>query len=332
MDAAEHASEELPDIEHAAREVMEEVDKARANLTDAVDRHRRRSHEALGNAFRRRLDPERVERLIRHTYNPEAFKKIGRTDMDPKKAAGQEVGALVVSQLQNDLAKILERESKAFGRTVDSELDELTKSIDQIDLASGVQVVPFDLRGAFVGAALSSAAVGALAIWASTLGNLGAYIIAAQAAGWLSAIGISLPAGGATMTAAMAALGGPVGVAVAIIVIGVFVGLMFRTDWQKRLARAVVKGFNKPNRKGETIRDLLHGAVTKYWADTQHAVEVGLDNIVQERQSEVQRYRGLIGDDTTSITKRQERRELLADLRQYFHELLTVITISRRQR
>lgn len=331
LDAAEQASEEHPDVEQASGQVLEEVDKARANLTDAIERHRQRSHRALEDALTHRLDPERVEKLIRDTYSPEAFKRIGREAENPKKTAEQEVGALVVSQLQNDLAKILERESKTFGRTVDSELDELTRSIHQIGLASGIEVVPFDLRGAFVGAALSSAAVGALAVWASTLGNLGAYIIAAQAAGWLSAIGISLPAGGATMTAAMAALGGPVGVAVAIIAIGVFVGLMFRSDWQKRLARAVVKGFNKPNKRGKTIRGALDDAITQYWTETQHAVEAGLDNVVQERRSEVQRYRGLIGDDTTSITRRQERRELLADLRQYFSELLTVITISRRQ-
>ena len=55
-----------------------------------------------------------------------------------------------------------------------------------------------------------------------------------------------------------------------------------------------------------------------------------MDNIVRAHQEQVQRFRDLIGDDVSNVTKRQERRQLLTNLKQYFHELLTVITISRR--
>ncbi|MGO4363428.1 helix-turn-helix domain-containing protein [Terrabacter sp. RAF57] len=331
LEAAENASSELPDLEETALKVEKAVKSTKRKLNAAINVRRTRSLTALHEAFSRRLDVVQVEKLIRSKYSQKAFLEAGRGDENPKKAAQEEVGGLIVSQLQNDLAKVLERESLQFGKELDNELDALAISISNIDVASGSFDIPYDLRGAFVGAALSTATVGALAVWASTLGNLGAYIIAAQAAGWLSAVGISLPAGGATMTAAMAAVGGPVGVAIAIIMIGVLLGLMFRSDWEERLAKALVKGFDKPNKKtGKTIRDLLQEAVTNYWDDTRSSVEAGLDNVIAAHRAELEQFRGLVGDDVDTAAKRQARRALLTDLKGFFQELLTAIRISRR--
>ncbi|MCW4602950.1 hypothetical protein ON003_16145 [Janibacter hoylei] len=258
------------------------IDEFKSTVSKAARSHKARNLDQIDTVLKIHLDDARIERKIRHTYSDEkvSMRSAGDRKKGAKKLASEEMASLVVADCQSTLTARVSEETDAFTKLFDEQMVVLEFELSRLWWL-GTSKAPIDLRGAFIGGTAGLTTVGALAAWASTLGNLGAYIIAAQTAGWLSAIGISLPAGGATLTTLMAAMGGPVGVAIGIVVIATMAGLAFRRDWQTGLAKAISKALSKDQIEGEPgLRLQLIRSVTSYWDDTLKAVQVGADAVV----------------------------------------------------
>ena len=135
---------------------------------------------------------------------------IEKKDYKNKKEDIKLLAGYVNSLIEDELEDILKSASEDLK-------DEINKYIDKFRVECDKAGMPefwnklnnFDAKRAFASGLAGVATFGGLAIWASTLGNLGAYILVAKGVSLLSALGISV-GGTATAATAVAALGGPV--------------------------------------------------------------------------------------------------------------------------
>lgn len=162
--------------------------------------------------------------------------------------------------------------------------------------ARGVEVeIPFNAQGAFLGGLAGMATIGALAIWASTLGNLGTYIIGAKFVRLLASVGIRV-GGTAAFSAAMAAIGGPVTLAAALLVITVMGGWALLGDsWQRRLAKKIAQVF-----KENDVQGRWRAHLDQYWDDTAKAFCAGADKVEEEYQRYLSDLAALVNDPAKS--------------------------------
>ena len=135
----------------------------------------------------------------------------------------------------------------------------------------------YNAKRAFVSGLSGAAAYGALAVWASTLGNLGGYIIVAKAVSLLATLGIHI-GGTAAAIGTVSALGGPIAWGIgAAVLLGSAIFALFGGGWKKQFAKSICKSV-----KGNgTLSDCIK-AIDKNWDDTEKAFNLGAANVVNE--------------------------------------------------
>jgi hypothetical protein len=152
--------------------------------------------------------------------------------------------------------------------------------------------------------------------WASTLGNLGAYIIAAKGASVLAALGLSF-GGAASITTALAAIGGPVTIAVGLLIGAVLLGWsIFGDSWQRRLAKNVVKQFDK-----EAVVSKLQESTGKFWNQTMAGFKEGADAVRADYDKHINDLDAMLNDPEFSIEKMKLLVEKLGKLRSFLENM-----------
>ena len=207
------------------------------------------------------------------------IKIIDKRGYKNKKADLEELGSYITSEIQDIYRKNLEKTTEKFKDTMDEYLVETQKSLELANSSSGINIdLDFDFKSAFIGGLAGAATLGGLAFWASTLGNLGAYILVAKGVSVLSALGISIAGGTATATAFVASIGGPItlGIAAALLV-GVAIWGLFSDSWKKKIAKKIIEEVKKSVTKYED-------AITQYWLDTENGFDIAKDKMEEEWQ------------------------------------------------
>ena len=210
------------------------------------------------------------------------IKIIDKRGYKNKKADLEELGSYITSEIQDIYRKNLEKTTEKFKDTMDEYLVETQKSLELANSSSGINIdLDFDFKSAFIGGLAGAATLGGLAFWASTLGNLGAYILVAKGVSVLSALGISIAGGTATATAFVASIGGPItlGIAAALLV-GVAIWGIFSDSWKKKIAKKIIEEFKKHVTKYDE-------AITQYWLDTENGFDIAKDKMEEEWQKYV---------------------------------------------
>lgn len=210
------------------------------------------------------------------------IKIIDKRRYKNKKADLEELGSYISSEMQDIYRKNLEKTTEKFKDTMDEYLVETQKSLELANSSSGINIdLDFDFKSAFIGGLAGAATLGGLAFWASTLGNLGAYILVAKGVSVLSALGISIAGGTATATAFVASIGGPItlGIAAALLV-GVAIWGIFSDSWKKKIAKKIIEEFKKHVAKYDE-------AITQYWLDTENGFDIAKDKMEEEWQKYV---------------------------------------------
>ncbi len=206
-------------------------------------------------------------------------KIIDRRGYKNKKADLEELGSYISSEVQDIYRKNLEKTTEKFKDTMDEYLVETQKSLELANNSNNMNInLDFDFKSAFIGGLAGAATLGGLAFWASTLGNLGAYILVAKGVSVLSALGISIAGGTATATAFVASIGGPItlGIAAALLV-GVAIWGLFSDSWKKKIAKKIIEEVKKSVTKYED-------AITQYWLDTENGFDIAKDKMEEEWQ------------------------------------------------
>jgi transcriptional regulator with XRE-family HTH domain len=212
--------------------------------------------------------------------------------------------------LSNHISALLEN---ALQTTIGDYTSKLKDRIDdyiagfengcKVDGRLGVSVsIPFNAKRAFASGLAGVATFGGLALWASTLGNLGAYILVAKGVSVLSALGISIAGGTATATAAVAAIGGPIVLGIALAVLAALaIFAIFSGGWQKDIAKKLVKEYDKQNAL-QKYKDVI----TKFWlTDTINAFNASADAMEKAWQDEIANKKALIDNyDIKDIQRR----------------------------
>lgn len=204
-------------------------------------------------------------------------KIIDRRGYKNKKADLEELGSYISSEVQDIYRKNLEKTTEKFKDTMDEYLVETQKSLELANNSNNMNInLDFDFKSAFIGGLAGAATLGGLAFWASTLGNLGAYILVAKGVSVLSALGISIAGGTATATAFVASIGGPItlGIAAALLV-GVAIWVFFSDSWKKKIAKKIIEEIKKSVAKYEDV-------ITQYWLDTENGFDIAKNKMEEE--------------------------------------------------
>ena len=277
-----------------------EVRRKRMAVRDAIAGAQTAMRKGLDGEYNRLVDAEQLEQVIRKRY--------------PDRSQAKTYAASYCMQRLRMLAEgRCDALSAPITRTIEDFLaayDAAAKQFRPSHLAVGI---PFNAKGAFVGGMAGLVVVGALGVWAAAAGNLGGFILVAQAAGWLAALGIHV-GGGAAAVSAVAAIGGPVTIAIGL---GVLVALgamaLFGESWERRLAKRIAEAFAERDVLGEFQRNYA-----TYFEDTRVGFEQAADAVEKAYQEYLEKLRRLVEDADLEIPRVQKQLEDFEATKSFF--------------
>ncbi len=220
------------------------------------------------------------------------LKTIEQKKYKNKKDDMQLLGSYISSELSNSMEAVLNTRTVGLNKKIEEVIADFENECKAAKVSGKCYANTFDAKRAFASGLTGAATLGGLALWASSLGNLGGYIIVAKGVSLLSALGVSIGGGTATAISAVSAIGGPItlGIAAAVIaalgVFGVLTG-----NWKNKVPKKLRAAFNDQN-----ALDKYHNAINKYWDDTKAAFESAFDNMETEWQKSIVETSDLIND------------------------------------
>ncbi|UBF25702.1 dynamin family protein [Kovacikia minuta CCNUW1] len=272
---------ELEELEKEEPERLALLKQRRLKLQKRIAALRSKTKNSFQETYASLVHVSAVETMIRNRYRD-------------KKDAKEYAAGYLIEQLQGKLETYIKENSNSLNADIDDFLniyEEVFLKLPKLNLGS--VSIPFDPKGAFLGGLVGAGSVGALAVWAASLGNLGAYILVAKFVSLLSALGISISGGVATVVSFVAAIGGPITLGIGLFVSAVFLGLaLFGESWERRLAKKIVSHFEEQ----KVLDKLLQGS-DEYWQDTAKAFEKGANEVEEQFQAYIQHLRELCADN-----------------------------------
>jgi transcriptional regulator with XRE-family HTH domain len=203
-----------------------------------------------------------------------------------------------------ELKPIMEGFFKEYDVTIEG-----FKSPEYGDSAS----IPFDAQGAFVGGLAGLGTLGILGIWASTMGNLGGYILIAKLASVLSAVGLGV--GSTSLVTFVAAIGGPVTLAIglaSLITLGLWA--LLGESWQSRLAKKIEKIL-----ADKKFLTKVEEGVNSLWEQTWRAFEAGADEVAKKFGQYLLTNEQLLSDEEEGSREKIEATiKALEELKDFF--------------
>ena len=212
--------------------------------------------------------------------------------------------------------KVLVDESKALGKKIDNYTDlcqELFNSTIDVLANSAYKsscIDVYNTRRMLISGASGVATFGALAVWASTLGNLGGYIIVAKAVSLLASLGIHI-GGTAVAIETVSLLGGPVAWGIGLAAIAAFaIFAIMGGGWKKQFAKSICQEMQSRN----ALNDFKN-ANDKYWNETRVAFVAGANSIEENwKQQTIDLKHNIDNYNPAEINKRIERAEILTKI------------------
>lgn len=253
--------------------------------------------------FKRETKVDKLETMIKDRY-------------ENKKDAQKYASAYVLENIQAETQGVRESLIGKTSNLVETFLEDYSVKIGKFSDAGIGEFATFDAKGAFVGGLASLTTLGALGVWASTLGNLGGYIIVAKGVSALSALGISFGATGGTagVMALVAPLGGPITLALGVAVaVGALSGWLFGDRWQRRLAKKIKGVFDKEN-----VLSKIEGTINSFWDDTLKAFRAAAKSLDEQCINQLEELEVAFAGRQEDIQKLQERLRRCEEIKNFF--------------
>ena len=275
----------------------------RKDLIDYIRLMKKESVQEFATEYNKVVSADNIVSIIKH----HGFKK--------KKEDMQALASYLNSQLKAKLEDNLQNKSESINEKINLYISAYQKSIDYSNIPGiTISMPPFDVERAFVSGLAGLATFGALAFWASTLGNLGAYILVAKGVSILSILGISV-GGSAAAMATVAAIGGPVVLGIALGIIATLsIFAFFSGGWEKAVAKKIVSEYDKNNslmKFKEVIED--------YWNDTEGAFNAAADKLEEDWKRYVKELSDLINN--YDIEDIKNKLEIAKDVKRFFENI-----------
>lgn len=289
-------AKELEEMESLEPARKDERNRHAESVRGRIEEFRRDTNAYVKGDLRNECSPDRVHSIILEKFNE-------------RKLAKDEAPQYVINHLRNLLDKHVARKARKLAGDIETLHGLYGESLG--DLRANI---PFDSRGAFIAALSGLGTYGALATWASVVAagsNLGAYILTAKVVSALSAMGISV-GGTAAAAKAIALIGGPVTIMIALAALIAFIGWsLFGASWQERLAKRIHKDIEKQ----QVIKKLAKGADT-YWIDTRDAFDEAFKATEKEYREYMKGLRKHVDEADPAALERQN--EQVASLMRAF--------------
>jgi transcriptional regulator with XRE-family HTH domain len=241
----------------------------------------------------------KYESIINEDYIVSTIKKL---NMKNNKEDVKTLLSYLNSELQTEVSEMLGKESKSISK----EINKFILGFDSSNLTevnTKLQIPPFDQTEIFTSGLAGLATFGALAFWASTMGNLGGYALVAHGVGILSSLGVSFAgAGAAGVMSGVFAIGGPVTLAIGLSLLTAFSAFMLVTNinWEKNLAKKIVKEFNN-----KFVLNEYYNVVINYWDSTKIAFNAAASNLEKEWKKYQESIESMVDNyDTKDIEKK----------------------------
>lgn len=239
----------------------------------------------LKNSIKRHSDNcltefrDSYNRIVNEDYIVNKMKDKG---VKNKKDSLNDFTSYLCNQLNDAVSDTCKKNSEEFTDEVNTSIDEYRNIWSKYSGTNNINIdmSDFNFQRAFAAGLAGVVSYGALALWASVAAagsNLGAYILVAKIVSALSALGISV-GGTAAATTAVASIGGPVvlGVAIALVAAIAVWGILTGT-WRNRAAKKIIKAFEK-----EDVFGKCTDQIKKYWNDTESALNSCLKSLNDE--------------------------------------------------
>jgi transcriptional regulator with XRE-family HTH domain len=261
----------------------------RINVSKEIEEFRKASISEFAEKYGSIISVDSIVSIIK----TKGFKK----NKEDVQLLSNYVNSLVEDALQDVLKKKSEDLCGVINKYISGfQQSTLGEKADKI----GISRVSFNATRAFASGLAGLATIGGLAFWASTLGNLGAYILLAKGVSLLAALGISV-GGTAAAASAIAAIGGPIVIGIALAVIAALaVFVIFSGGWEKSLAKKLVKAYDDQDALMKYKK-----AINSFWEETQKAFNASSENMEKEWDEYVENLRGMIENyDINDIIRR----------------------------
>lgn len=253
----------------------------RARLSLQIKKYSENTDIVVNDVYEKYINIEYIEKKIYSNYSD-------------KKDADKYLCSYLTDKVQREINANVSIFSEELNAEISATLRSIDKSINPLGIGA-----PFDVQSAFLSALTGVGAAGALAGWAAVVAggsNLGGYILAAKVVGWLSAMGISV-GGSATVMSTIAALGGPVTIAIGIGVL-IAAGLygLFGSSWQTRMAKRTVEQLSKQEVKKQLLKNFK-----KYWQDTELALNHSMAGALKSYDAYLEELRSILDLDVEEL-------------------------------
>lgn len=262
----EKKKEELRKIEENEPQRIYENECAKEKIIKKIKDLSQKASIDITNGYNEIITIENITKLIEDN-------KWSKKEEDMKLLSAK------LSNLLNDsYSSVLKKYSTEFCKDVDNFLKDFENSASIFSTDSDYTVgTSFNYKAAFAGGLTGVATVGALSIWAASLGNLGAYILVAKGVSALAAMGISV-GGTASAAAAVSAIGGPIVLAIGIaVILASLVFIAFSGSWKKTIAKKIVEKYDE-----KRVLSNYLSQNTKFWTDTEGAFKTASAALEEE--------------------------------------------------
>lgn len=255
---SDDVTEALAEQEAIAKDKIEEI---RKRLKKSIMDHSEQCQEEFGNLYDSKINESAIEKALKD-------RKVKNRKNDIN-----DFTTWLGNELNSGFKRVMSKHSKQFSSDVNASIEDYRAVWSEAFTDdAGVEFEGIDFERAFAAGLGGLATYGALAVWATVAAagsNLGGYILVAQVASWLGINPI-------LATTTVAALGGPVGIGIAlavIVAVGIFTALS--ASWRPRLAKKIVKAYEKENSRNRYVNE-----IRSVWEDdTLAAVNSCLDSM-----------------------------------------------------
>lgn len=240
---------------------------------------------------------------------------IERKGIKNNKKDKELLASYISDELNEAYNSAMKRQSEEFNNELNKSINLLSQWASKYDFDTdkiNINDFEFTFKNAFAAGLTGVGVFGALALWAAAVAggsNLGAYILIAKVVSALGTLGIHI-GGAAAVNAAVAAIGGPVtlGIALAAVAaIGIFAALS--GGWKKNFIKQLITNYNKTD-----VRQKYKDYIEKYWSeDTVTALEKCLDSAYNESVSYYKKSLSIQLLEDKEFLKRAARLEVIYD-------------------
>lgn len=271
----------------------QETAKQKEAALNSIKQYRRSSKDNFEKKYNHLLSEDYIVNLIKDRK------------FQSKKEDMQCLSSLLNSEIQDALKQELEDRSKEFSQDVENYINNFSSACKVSNVGTVNFQPDFNAKRAFVSGLAGVTTLGGLAVWASTLGNLGAYILVAKGVSILSALGISV-GGTAAAASAVASIGGPIvlGIALAVMIaIGAF--SIFSGKWKQKVAKKLREAYNAQDALAKYFE-----CIDEFWDDTAKSFIKASDAMEAEWEQYISKLEQLLNnynvDELEGIIKKSE--------------------------